>query len=178
MDEIQRKLAQIDRQLVRTNLHKRIISTCPLVFVATGLIAGILMQSILLESQLLWLWLILLLLCLPAAFVFFVIQTKGKLNAHTTVLLSYTAMVCFLCLGAIRLISFHQPKTNDIRNFVTNESKLAVIRGMIMTEPYINKNQNWKVAKFKHGDPSSSFYLKVTEVETTDGWAKVSVTVG
>jgi competence protein ComEC len=177
MDEIQRKLAQIDRQLTGINLHKRIISTCPLVFVATGLIAGILLQSVLLDSRLLWLWLILLSLCLLSAVLFFVIQTKGKLSDYTPVLLSSTALVCFLCLGAIRLISFHQPKSNDIRNLVTDEPKLAAIRGMIMTEPYINKNQNWKFARFKPGDPSSSFYLKVTEVETTDGWAIVAGTV-
>ncbi|MBC8468354.1 MAG: DNA internalization-related competence protein ComEC/Rec2 [Planctomycetes bacterium] len=177
MYEIQRKLAQIDRQLTGVNLHKRIISTCPLVSVATGLIAGILIQSVLLDSQLLWLWLILLSLCLPAAVLFFVIQTKDKLSDYTPVLISTTALVCFLCLGAIRLISFHQPKTNDIRNLVADESKLAVIRGMIMTEPYVNKNQNWKFAIFKPGEPSSSFYFKVSEVETTDGWAKVAGTV-
>ncbi|MCP4610549.1 MAG: DNA internalization-related competence protein ComEC/Rec2 [Planctomycetes bacterium] len=177
MDEIQRKLAQIDRQLTGINLHKRIITTCPFVFVATGLIVGILLQSILLEPQLLWLWLILLSLCLPAAVLFFVIQTKGKLSDYTPVLLSYTALVCFLCLGSIRLISFHQPKPNDIRNLLADESKLAVIRGMIMTEPYINKNQNWKFARFKPGGPSSSCYLKVREVESTDGWAKVTGTV-
>ncbi|MHC4587671.1 MAG: ComEC/Rec2 family competence protein, partial [Planctomycetota bacterium] len=90
---------------------------------------------------------------------------------------SYCALVCFLCLGAIRLISFHQPKSNDIRDLLADESKLAVIRGMIMTEPYINKNQNWKFARFKPGGPSSSFYLKVREVESTDGWAKVTGTV-
>ena len=177
MYEIQRKLAQIDRQLTGVNLHKRIISTCPLVSVATGLIAGILIQSVLLDSQLLWLWLILLSLCLPAAVLFFVIQTKDKLSDYTPVLISTTALVCFLCLGAIRLISFHLPKTNDIRNLVADESKLAVIRGMIMTEPYVNKNQNWKFAIFKPGEPSSSFYFKVSEVETTDGWAKVAGTV-
>lgn len=177
MDEIQRKLAQIDRQLTGINLHKRIISTCPLVFVATGLIAGILIQSILLESRFLWLWLILLSLCLLAAVLFFVIQTKGKLSDYTPVLLSSTALVCFLCLGAIRLISFHQPKMNDIRNLVDDEPELATIRGMIMTEPYINKNQNWKFARFKPGGPSSSFYLKVAEIETADGWAMVAGTV-
>jgi len=177
MYEIQRKLALIDRQLTGVNLHKRIISTCPLVFVATGLIAGILIQSVLLESRLIWFWLILLSLCLLSAVLFFVVQAKGKLSDYTHVLLSSCALICFLCLGAIRLISFHQPKSYDIRNLVADEPKLAVIRGMIITEPYINKNQNWKFARFKPGDPSSSFYLKVTEVETTDGWAIVAGTV-
>ena len=177
MDEIQRKLALIDRQLAGVNLHRRIISTCPLVFIATGLIAGILIQSVLPESRLLWLWLILLLLCLISAILFFVIQIKDELSVYTPVFVSYCALVCFLCLGAIRLISFHQPKPNDIRNLVADESKLATIRGLVMTEPYINKNRNWKFARFKPGGPSSSFYFKVTEVEAIDGWTKTAGTV-
>ena len=174
MDEIQRKLALIDRQLTGVNVHQRIISTCPLVFVATGLIAGILTQSILLQSRLLWLWIILLTLCLLSAVLFFVIQIKGKLSDYTPVLLSSGTIICFLCLGAIRLIAFHQPEPNDIRSLVGDEPKLATIRGMVMTEPYINKNQNWKFARFKPGDPSSSFYLKIAEIETTNGWTKAA----
>jgi hypothetical protein len=172
MDEIERKLAQIDRQLAGSNFHQRIISTCPLVFVTIGLIAGILIQSVLPDSQLLWLWLILLTLCLISAVLFFVIQTKSNFSSYTPVLLSYCALVCFLCLGAIRLISFHQPKPNDIRSLVGNESELATIRGMILTEPYINKNRNWKFARFKPGDPPTSFYVKVVEVEVINGWTK------
>jgi competence protein ComEC len=98
-------------------------------------------------------------------------------DGEAPVLLSSTALLCFLCLGAIRLISFHQPKTNDIRNLVDDEPELATIRGLIITEPYINKNQNWKFARFKPGGPSSSFYLKVAEVEATDGWTKATGTV-
>ena len=167
-------MAQIDRQLAGTNLLKRIISTCPLVFVAIGLIAGILIQSFLHESWFLWFWLILLILCLIVAILFFVAQIKGKLSAYTPVLLGSCALVCFLCLGAVRLINFHQPKPNDIRNLIADEPKLATIRGMILTEPYINKNLNWKFARFKPGGPSSSFYLKIAEVEATDGWTKVT----
>ncbi|MCP4260587.1 MAG: DNA internalization-related competence protein ComEC/Rec2 [Planctomycetes bacterium] len=75
------------------------------------------------------------------------------------------------------MISFNRLKPNDISNLVTEESELATIRGMIITEPYINKYQNWKFARFKPGDPSSSFYLKVAEVEAADGWVKVAGTV-
>jgi hypothetical protein len=44
MDEIQRKLALIDKQLSwgAANIHKHIISTSPLLFVVIGLMAGIL----------------------------------------------------------------------------------------------------------------------------------------
>jgi competence protein ComEC len=87
------------------------------------------------------------------------------------------ALLCFLCLGAIRLIHFHQPKPNDIRNLVGNERRLATIRGVIITEPYIKKNEQWKFVKFTFNDPTSSFYLKMGRIKTTDGWAKAGGTV-
>ncbi|MBA7641845.1 hypothetical protein ES703_49530 [subsurface metagenome] len=198
MDDIQRKLALIDKQLTAgpANLHRQIVSTCPLVFVAVGLIIGILIQHTLLgsratgdESRFLWLWLILLALLTAATIFFFIIQqlssTNNQLpftNYHLPITdyhyaTAYLALACFVCLGAIRLTSFHQPKPNDIRNFVTGEPKLATIRGLIITEPYINKNRNWKFARFKFTDPATSFYLKLTEVETIDGWTKVTGTV-
>ena len=177
MDDIQRKLALIDRQLAGRNLHRQIVTTCPLVFVAVGLIAGILIQHTLLGSRLIRLWLILLALLTAATIFFFVLQTKGKLISYAPVLLSSCALVCFLCLGAIRMISFHQPKPNDISNLVADEPKLATIRGLIVTEPYVNKNRNWKFARFKFTDPATSFYLKLTEVETIHGWSKASGTV-
>ena len=184
MDDIQRKLALIDQQLAGRNLYRQIISTSPLVFPAVGLIIGILIQSTPVgpratgdEPRFLWLWLILLAICSLSAVLIFVIQTKGKLSSYAPVLLSSFALVCFLCLGAIRMISFHQPKSNDIRNLVADESKLATIRGLIVTEPYISRNQNWKFARFKFTDPTSSFYLKLNEVEAIDGWAKAAGTV-
>jgi len=188
MDDIQRKLALIDQQLAGRNLHKQIISTCPLVFVAVGLITGILIQHTLLGSRLLWLWLILLGLLTAATIFFFIIQQSSsnhhsQLTTHNSLLTThqyataYLALACFVCLGAIRLSSFHKPKPNDIRNLVADESKLATIRGLIVTEPYINKNRDWEFARFKFTDPATSFYLKVREVETVDGWANAAGTV-
>jgi competence protein ComEC len=87
------------------------------------------------------------------------------------------ALVCFLCLGAIRLTSFSQPRPYDIHNLVSDEQRLATIRGLIVTEPYINQNQQWQFANFLYRDPTSSFYLKVTEVKTLNGWAKTTGTV-
>ncbi len=74
MDDIQRKLALIDKQLAGglANSHKQIISTAPLLFVVVGLIAGILLQSTLDLSV--WLWLILLASLTAAAVFFFIIQ--------------------------------------------------------------------------------------------------------
>jgi competence protein ComEC len=181
VDDIQRKLALIDRQLAGRNLHRQIIGTCPLVFVAVGLIAGILIQHTLLGSRLLWLWLILLALFTAATVFFFIIQQFSS-NHHSLLTThqyatAYLALACFVCLGAIRLISFHQPKSNDIHNLVADVPKLATIRGLIVTEPYVNKNRNWEFARFKFTDPATSFYLKLNEVETTQGWAKATGTV-
>jgi competence protein ComEC len=177
LDDIQRKLELFDRQLTGglANFHKQIISTTPLLFVAVGLIAGILLQSTLALSV--WFWLLLLAICAISTVLFFVIQKIDSLSSYPLVLLSFCALICFFCLGAIRLTSFHQSNPDDISNFVTDERKLATIRGRIVTKPYINKNKHWQFARFTPTDPSSSFYLKVSEVETTDGWAKVSGTV-
>jgi len=181
MDDIQRKLALIDQQLAGRNLHRQIISTCPLVFIAVGLIAGILIQSTLLGTRFLWLWLILLALLTAATVFFFIIQQSFS-NHHSLLTThqyatAYLALACFVCLGAIRLISFHQPKPNDIHNLVADVPELATIRGLIVTEPYVNKNRNWEFARFKFTDPATSFYLKLNEVETIDGWAKAAGTV-
>jgi len=216
MDDIQRKLALIDKQLAGgpANLHKRIISTCPLVFPAVGLIIGILTQSTFDLS--LPFWLILLTLCVISAVYLFVTKKEGKLGPYALVLISSCALISFACLGSIRLTSYFKPKPNDISNFLTderktnlekrltaettehaetkkesksnsaisansavkeNEPKLATIRGLIITDPYINENPDWAFARFKPTDPTSSFYLKVTEVQTAIGWPKATGTV-
>ena len=203
MDDIQRKLALIDKQLAGglANSHKQIISTAPLLFVVVGLIAGILLQSTLGLSV--WLWLILLASLTAATVFLFIIQqfsstnhqlpftnhhlpfTNHQLpftNHHLPITnyqyaTAYLALACFACLGAIRLTSYYQPRPNDIRNFVADERKLATIRGLIVTDPYINENRDWQFARFKFTDPASSFYLKVGKIKTIDGWAEASGTV-
>jgi competence protein ComEC len=234
MDEIQRKLALIDRQLAGgPGFLQRAINTSPLVFVALGLIAGILIQNALFESQatspesrVIWLWLAMLGICATAAILIFAVYKEGKIVSYAPVLLSACTLICFTCLGAIRLAGFYQAKPDDIRNLVDdnekglatedtentekrlkmdsrlrgndnkksendresnddsadlavkeNDAKLATIRGVIITEPYVQDNNDWRFARFQFTDPASSFYLKVSEAETISGWAKVSGTV-
>ncbi len=179
MDDIKRKLALIDKQLTGGffNSYKRVISTSPLLFAAVGLILGILIQSILPASRFMphasqLFWLILLALFAAATVFFFIIQYFSSTNNQYFI--AFIALICFACLGAIRLNSFHQPKPNDIRYLVGSERKLATIRGLLVTDPYINRNENWKFARFKFTDPATSFYLKLNEIKTVDSWAKVS----
>jgi competence protein ComEC len=172
MDDIRRKLELIDRQLTGPNFHERLISTCPLVFVAVGLTAGILIQDI--SALPVHIWLILLAAAATAAIFLFFMPRFSRLCRYIT---AYLALACFVCLGAIRLTGYSQPEPNDIRSLAAEEPKLATIRGSVITEPYINRYPDWEFARFKPSDPTSSFYLKVTEVESTAGWAKVTGTV-
>ena len=169
MDDIRRKLELIDRQLTGPNFHERVISTCPLVFVAVGLIAGILVQE---KSGLsVYIWLILLAVLAVATVLLFVMP---QFPFATRYVMAYLAMACYICLGAIWLTNYSQPEPNDIRNLISEGPKLATIRGLIVTEPYISKYSDWEFARFKPSDPTSSFYLKVSEVETVAGWTTVT----
>jgi len=185
MDDIKRKLALIDKQLAGgPNFLQRPISTSPLAIVAVGFIAGIVIQNILFESRvtshesrIVWLWLTLLGLCATAAILIFTVYKEGRIAFYAPMLLSACVLMCFLSFGAVRLFAFQHTGPNDIRNLVTGERRLATIRGVIISEPYIQQNREWKFARFKPTDPTSSFYLKMQEVESANGWAKVTGTV-
>ena len=166
MDDIQRKLALIDQQLGSgKNLHCRIISTSPLVFAAVGLILGIFLQDLI--SLPIWLWLTVL-----TAVAVLSISVFSFLKKTPPPIFAYAALICFMCLGGVRSISYSTPKATDIRSFLDTERKLATIRGSIVTRPRTQYNQDWAFAKFKFTDPSSSFYLKVEHVQTVSGWTK------
>ncbi|MBN2457124.1 MAG: DNA internalization-related competence protein ComEC/Rec2 [Sedimentisphaerales bacterium] len=181
MDEIRRKLKLLDRQLTGgTELHRQIVRTSPLLFVAVGLMVGIFIQNAISQTQGLdrniwpfWLWMMLLVFLAAISVITFFKQksdTKPEIAA-------YLAAVCFICLGAVRLIDFYKAAPNDICNLVGRERKLATIRGFIITEPYIKRNEQWEFAKFMHSDPTTSFYLKVKEAQTKDSWEKITGTV-
>jgi len=175
MDDIKRRLAVIDRGLAGrdANYHEQIVNTAPLLFCAAGLLAGIAIQSFLWLS--IWPWVLLLAACAAAVVlqvVFLGNNPDGRINpVYVT---AYLAFGCFVCFGAIRLNSFYTPASNDIRNFVADGRTLATVRGVIVTKPYTNHEQDWAFSKFKFTDPSSSFYLKLRQVETTDGWSKTA----
>ena len=177
MDDIQRKLALIDKQLEGgfVNSYKRIISTSPLLFAAVGLIIGILLQNVF--DLPMSTWLVVLAICAASTVFLFAAHIKSKFTSYGLLFLSSCALICFACLGGVRLISFNRPEPDDIRNLIGSERKLATIRGSIITRPYINRNQEWEFARFMHRDPTSSFYLKIYEVETTAGWSNASGTV-
>ncbi|MHC4212309.1 MAG: DNA internalization-related competence protein ComEC/Rec2 [Planctomycetota bacterium] len=170
MDDIKQKLKLIDKQLTTpADTYRKTITTAPLLTGAIGLITGILLQSLL--GLAFWLYPIILitvsLICLHLFF--------GRKLINTQ-LFSITAAVAFLCLGAIRLDYYNHQPPNDISTIATDEPALATIRGTIVTDPRISKPK-WEFARFKFTDPSTSFYLKTTQIKTINGWADIKGTV-
>ena len=172
MDEIKRKLNQIDKRLAGVPTHEHIFGTSPLLFLAVGLVSGIAIQHYL--NSPIFIWSFVLFFSALTAVVLFILKSGGDTSRYVT---AYMALVCFLCLGAIRLTSFNLPKAGDIRNFVSDEPVMATVRGFVTTQPRVNKYPDWKFAQFMPTDPGSSFYMKLTEVEANPGWTKAAGTI-
>jgi competence protein ComEC len=172
LDNIKQRLAEIDRQFDQcpAYYYKQTVSTAPLVFCAIGLIAGIIIQDHF-PSPVWSRWLLLgfcaAILILSLIIYFFRLASE-TLKFYT---LSLLATVLFACLGAIRMASFNSAPPNDIRNLLGSEPNMATVRGVIVTEPYID-GSDWKFSKFTPTDKSSSFYMELTEAEATTGWIK------
>ncbi|MCK5473724.1 MAG: ComEC family competence protein, partial [Planctomycetes bacterium] len=175
MDEIRQKLALLDEQLTsRKDSFKKLTTTAPLLFAATGLIAGIITQNVFNLPPIIWL--ILLSISVASAILLFAVYKNKQTDSNALIFLSCAAVICFASLGGIRLIGYKQLSPNNIGNFISDSepSQLATIRGLIITEPYTAKNDRWHFAKFAYKGAHSSFYLKLGEVKTTNGWAKAT----
>ena len=174
MNDIQRRLAEIDRYFDRGPAHyyKQAVSTAPLVFCAIGLIAGIIIQDHLPVP--IGVWLSLLGICTAILIASFAINFLRPIaETRKFYILPLLTTVLFIPLGVIRLSSFNSAPPNDIRNLVGSKTTPAAVRGVIVTEPYIDSN-DWQFSKFTPADRSSSFYLELTEAEATTGWINTS----
>ncbi len=179
MNEIQRKLALIDHQLAGRTLRSRLVSRAPLFFPAVGLMAGILVQSRLsgdstdpASPAAVWIWFILL-LCMAAAVSVYFARSRQNPRPET---LAYGLLLCFVCLGAVRLLAFEKADPHDIRNLVGRDRILATVRGRLLTQPY-QARQDWCFAPFVYADPSSAFYLRLDQLKTAAGWEQVTGTI-
>ncbi|HNS21548.1 MAG TPA: DNA internalization-related competence protein ComEC/Rec2 [Sedimentisphaerales bacterium] len=177
MDEIRQKLARIDDQLAGRTLWRRMVSTAPLFLPAVGLIVGILIQYGLSDGPttpaprvLPWIWLAGI---VSAGAVMLVGRVRVRLGPQGCVVLT---SCCFLCLGAIRLLSFHTAGPSDIRHCVGSERALATVRGRILTEPY-QQREDWLFSQFASTDPTTTFYLRMEAIQTPKGWRVMEGTV-
>lgn len=179
MDYIQQKLALIDAQRAGLKPHISLARTAPLFWPAVGLMAGIALQEQLSQwhsgpdsAVLVWIWVGLLGLCAAAVWIAF---TRHLRTADPGIFVC-GASICFLCLGAIRVLAFEMPAADDVRSLVGQEPRLATIRGRILTQPY-QQVQDWCFAPFANADPSTSFYLEAESIKTPTAWRRLAGTI-
>lgn len=166
MDDIRRRLTLINKELERENFWHFVKSRCPLSLLVSGLIAGIILQSffplpILLPAALI------LITSIAAAILYY-----RKKSSRTTTLIIIAAIISSTALGLIRLAAFNSLPNNSLTNSITDEPKLASIKGQILTEPIVHENKDWQFSDFTFASKTTSFYLKASEAETTKGWEK------
>ncbi|HLD34807.1 MAG TPA: ComEC/Rec2 family competence protein, partial [Patescibacteria group bacterium] len=165
MRTIRQKLELIDKQLEgRRNTTDLLIDNYPLFFAAFGLILGIIIRDNFFIAM------------TPAVFAIAVIAILASLSFLKLKSIKVAAIgciVCFMLLGMVRLGAFRHLPAHHINNITGSQRTLATIRGVIITEPRIDHNSDWQFARFVRTDPSSSFYLRPTEIETVTGWKKI-----
>ena len=179
MDEIKRKLALIDAEVHRRSLYAQAVETAPLLFPATGLMVGIIGQEIITSqghrlqpAVFLGFWATLLALCAAGVAIGHA-RTPDRWRAP---MLAGGVLICFVCLGAIRLISFNTARADDIRHRVPEEQVLATVRGWVVTEPHMGE-PNWCFGRLVFEDPSSRFYLRLDEVKAGPEWTSATGTI-
>ena len=173
MDEIKRKLDRIDERLAGPGAASRLIRTAPLLFCVLGLMAGILLQAGLTRTHIgSGVWTALLGVAAGGTWGYFLHQRRHPRPG----VLACGAAFCFLCLGAIRLVAFTTSAADDVRQLLGPRRRLATVRGHIVTNPRVEQRE-WAFARFSHADPSTSFYLMLSEVKTGHGWRRTRGTI-
>lgn len=182
MNAVERQLRIIDKERhERQHFYSDLFKKSPLLFAAVGLMGGIIVQDTFALSSYLWMA---LLTCTIAAAIMAIQKgdragspLQGRATQRTVQIMGYLSVIAFACLGAIRLTTYSTPAGNDIRVLVGEDKTLATIRGQIASEPLREDRGDWEFADFVFTDPSTSFYLNITEVKSIDGWRKAVGTV-
>ncbi|MDD5134142.1 MAG: DNA internalization-related competence protein ComEC/Rec2 [Phycisphaerae bacterium] len=167
MDDIRRKIEEFQRQLIpRPILFKQFILSCPVVLPAIGLIIGLVLQFYFVFP--LTIWAGIFILCLISYFFF----------RHSADSILIIVILCFCCLGGLRLLAFNRPVANDIRNITVKDFTFAHIRAKVISEPFtVKADDRWLFSKFSRSYPYTSFYAKVTSIKTDVGWMNACGTI-
>lgn len=149
------------------SIFQKVVSSCPLLFVTAGMMAGIFAQRLFDISN--WVWLTLLILGgIAGAGVYF----RGRDKRH--IVLAVLATGIFLFLGAIRYEHYFAIEPGNIGQCVCDKPIPVAVRGITVTEPRVRDNSGWGFARFSFRDAGSSFYLDVRQVFSKGGWVEAS----
>ncbi|MCD4831858.1 MAG: DNA internalization-related competence protein ComEC/Rec2 [Anaerohalosphaeraceae bacterium] len=168
MDEIQKSILRLKAELQeKPPIYINIMYKCPAFIPAAVIIAGIIFQY---HFHIAPVWLLTLCTGLSAGFLILAKFGKARLAPAKMLL----AILCFACLGSVRLSAFEKIDVDDIRNFVSDEPRFVHIKAEITTEPLTVLADDWQMAKFSRVEPYTVFYAKPLQIKTIAGWADVS----
>ncbi len=169
MDEIRQKIEEFENQLIpKPTLLKEDLLNNPALLGAISLIIGLVLQFYF--KLPLFVYLIVLTICT-------VLQITQLLLKKVSINLTFVIVLfCFLSLGSIRLIKYNTPGPNDIRNIAVEDFTFAHIKAQIISKPVIvaADANDWLFSRFSLSLPYTTFYAKVTDIKTTEGWTNAS----
>lgn len=169
MDPIRRQLKLLDLDQARQSSPiSHILTATPLAPLAVAIIVGIVIQQHLSVPS------VYPVAVLVICFIIAALAPLSNNSQHRLYILAGAATISFACIGAIRLTNFYTPAADDISNFITAPRTLATIRGKVVTDIRTEDKDDWAFGKFTWAEPATSFYLNVTEIETTAGFKPVS----
>ena len=167
MDSIDQKISEFQNQLAgETYSLKQILLTRPAVLPAVGLIIGLVVQFYFDFPLIIWLAVLIL-----STTLYLIWRFLGRVSIYLAFI---AVLLCFACLGSIRLIAQNRPASNDIRNILREDFTFAHIKAQIISEPVIVEQGDWLFSKFSQSYPYTTFYAKVTDVNTATGWTKAT----
>ncbi len=167
MDEIQQKIEEFKKSLEPKSPLREIIFNCPAVISVIGLLFGLTVQFYF-KLPLLTYFAV-----LAVAIILYLGRHTGLPLRNKPYLILICVLLCFCCLGAIRLTKFNMPAKNDIRH-VIKEPTFAHIKGQIISKPVVVENSDWHFAKFYPSLTYTTFLANVTDIKTETGWTKVT----
>ena len=176
MDEIQQKIEDFQSQLTpKPVLLKQTLLSCPAVLPAVGLIAGLTLQYYFHLPMIIWFAVLLICLILYLSHILF----SRRRHGGDIYLVFISVLLCFICLGSIRLINYNKPASNDIRNIALEDFTFAHIKAQIISKPQVvvADENDWLFSEFSIVYPYTTFYAKVTSIKIDEGWTKTTGTI-
>ena len=172
MDPVRRQLKLLDAQLQgRARPISYILTTAPLLLLTVSMAAGVIIQHYF------NIHIALSISALGFAIFLAIIACFTTPLQRRLLLLTIAALAAFASLGAIRLKSFYTSPANEISNFVGSTRVLATLRGIVRTTPFIEDKESWAFGSFLWGNPATSFYMAVDQIDTPTGFKQASGTV-
>jgi competence protein ComEC len=173
IDPIAEQLKRLDERLeTKPPLVEIILTVCPAIVPAVGVIAGITLQQ---NCHIHWYWMLAGAFLTLLSYLFYF---RVKTIARRAYCATFFLLLMFTWLGMLRLEYFYTPYPNDARFLLRPQPYPATIRGTIVSDIFKENRKNWVFGENQFSPPRRSFYLSLDAYQTkTGGWQKAKGTV-